>query len=160
MFLVCVRTVFSDTTSSRAISGPPRSVPSSRSTSSSRSLPLFGCPQEAFQEPGRLVYGALRALGRVAGQEHPGQGDVLELAQVAEVVVDGQTSLTGPAEGFTQLPLGDPHPCPQGRDRPHVGEEVTRIEALRLVEQVDCAARVSFSLAYPGHRVPPAMPVM
>ena len=38
MFFVCVRTVFRDTTSSRAISGPPRSVASSRSTSSSRSL--------------------------------------------------------------------------------------------------------------------------
>ena len=33
-----VCTVFSDTMSSRAISGPPRSVPSSRSTSRSRSL--------------------------------------------------------------------------------------------------------------------------
>ena len=38
MFCVCVRTVFSDTASSRAMSGPPRSLLSSRRTSSSRSL--------------------------------------------------------------------------------------------------------------------------
>jgi hypothetical protein len=38
MSFVCVRTVFGDTNSSRAISGPSSSVPSSRSTSSSRAL--------------------------------------------------------------------------------------------------------------------------
>ena len=38
MFLVCVRTVFRDTVSSRAMSGPLRSVRSSRRTWSSRSL--------------------------------------------------------------------------------------------------------------------------
>ena len=38
MCLVCVRTVLSDTTSSRAIAGPSRSEASRRSTSSSRSL--------------------------------------------------------------------------------------------------------------------------
>jgi len=38
MFLVCVRMVFSDTVSSRAMSGPLRSVRSNRSTSSSRLL--------------------------------------------------------------------------------------------------------------------------
>ena len=53
-------------------------------------LPFFRRWQEALQEPGRVVHGAvLCALVRVPGQEHPGQGDVLELAQVAEVVVDG-----------------------------------------------------------------------
>ena len=40
----------------------------------------------------------------IAGQEHPGQGDVLELAQVAEVVLGGQALLTRPVEGFTQPP--------------------------------------------------------
>ena len=43
-------------------------------------LPFFGRQQEALQEPGRLVQGALYALILVPGQEHPGQGDVLELA--------------------------------------------------------------------------------
>ena len=38
MFLVCVRTVFRDTKSWRAMSGPSRCVPSNRRTSSSRGL--------------------------------------------------------------------------------------------------------------------------
>ena len=83
---------------------------------------------------------ALVTLGRVPGQEHPGQGDVLELAQVAELVLDGQAPLTHPAERFTQLALRDPHPRPQRRDRPHVGGEVADVQALRLVEQVERAA--------------------
>ena len=94
------------------------------------------------------------------GQEHPGQGDVVELAQIAEVVVNRQALLTRPAEGFTQRPLRDQHPGPQGRDRPHVGEVVTHIQALRLVEQVECAAQISFSLPYPSHRDTPAVGVL
>ena len=126
----------------------------------SRPAPLFRRQQEALQEPGRLVQGALRTLALVPRQEHPGQGDVLELAQVTEVVIDGQALLTRPAEGFTESALRDPDPCLQRRDRPHVGEEVAHIQALRLVEQVECAAQISFSLAYPGHRDPPAIPVL
>ena len=104
--------------------------------------------------------GALCTLVLVPRQEHPGQGDVLELAQVTEVVVDGQALLTRPAEGFTEPALRDPDPCLQRRDRPHIREEVAHIQALRLVEQVECAAQVSFSLAYPGHRDPPAIRVL
>ena len=37
-------------------------------------------PQEALQEPGRLVKGVLCTLILVPRQEHPGQGDVVELA--------------------------------------------------------------------------------
>ena len=122
--------------------------------------PSSAAAQQALQEPGRLVNGGLRTLILVPGQEHPGQGDVLELAQVDEVVVDGQALLTRPAERFTQLPLRDPDPCLQRRDRPHVGEEITHIQALRLVEQIECAAQISFSLPYPGHRDPPAIPVL
>ena len=88
------------------------------------------------------------------------EGDVLELAQVAEVVRGGQTSLPHPAERFTQPPLCDPHPCPHGRDGSHIGEEVTDVQALRLIEQVECAVQISFSLSYPGHRDLPAVPVL
>ena len=85
---------------------------------------------------------------------------MLELVQIAEVVLDGQASLTRPAERFTQLFLRDQHPCPQGRDRPHIGEVVTHIQALRLVEQVEGAAQISFGLADPSHRDPPAIAVL
>ena len=64
--------------------------------------PVFGRREEALQEPDRLVERSARARSApVPGQEHPGQGDVLELAQVAEVVVDGQASLARPAERFS-----------------------------------------------------------
>ena len=39
------------------------------------------------------------ASARVA-QKHPGQGDVLKLSQVAEVVLRGQALRTRPAEGL------------------------------------------------------------
>jgi hypothetical protein len=46
----------------------------------SRPLPFFRRQQEALQQPGCLVQGVLRTLILVPRQEHPGQGDVLELA--------------------------------------------------------------------------------
>ena len=85
---------------------------------------------------------------------------MLELAQVTEVVVSGQALLTRPAERFTESALRDPGPCPQGRDRPHVREEVAHVHALRLVEQIERAAQIPLSLAYSGHRDPPAIPVL
>ena len=122
--------------------------------------PCFRCLQEALQEPHRLMHGAVCAVARVPGQEHPGQGDVLELAQVAEVVLSGQALLTRPAEGFAQPPLRDPHPCPQRRDRTHIGEEVTHVQALCLVEQVERAVQISLGLPYASHRDAPAIPVL
>ena len=126
----------------------------------SRPAPCFGRQQEALQEPGRLVREALRTLALVSRQEQPGQGDVLELAQVTEVVIDGQALLTRPAESFTEPALRDPDPCPQCRHRPHVREEVAHIVALCLVEQAERAGQVSFSLRDPGHRDSPAVPVL
>ena len=122
--------------------------------------PSSAAQQEALQEPGRLVKGRLRTLALMPRQEQPDQGDVLELAQVAEVVINGQALLTRPAESFTESALRDPDPCPQCRDRPHIREEVAHIEALRLVEQVKRAGQVSLSLRDPGHRHPPAIPVL
>ena len=91
------------------------------STRISMTLPVLpavlGRLQQALQESDRLA-GARPSA--VLGQEHPGQGDVLELAQVAEVVVGGQAPLARPAERFAQPPLRDQHPCPQRRDGPHV----------------------------------------
>src|SRR2546429_9828954 len=93
-------------------------------------------------------------------QEHPGQSDVLELAQVAEVVRNGEALLTRPVEGFTQPPLGDPHPCLPRRDRTHIGEEVTHIQALCLVEQVESAVQISLGFPYASHGNAPAIPVL
>ena len=96
----------------------------------------------------------------VSGQEYPGQGDVLELAQVAEVILGRQSLLTRPAEGFTQPALRDPHPCLQRRDRTHIGGKVTHVQALCLVEQVESAVQIALGLPYASHRDTPAIPVL
>ena len=96
----------------------------------------------------------------ISGQKYSGQGDVLELAQVAEVILSGQSLLTRPAEGFIQPPLRDPHPCLQRRDRTHIGGKVTHIQALCLVEQVERAVQIALGLPYASHRNAPAIPVL
>ena len=104
--------------------------------------------------------GRLLPLALTPRQEHPGQGDVLELAQVRQVVISGQVLLTRPAEGSTESALPDPDLCPQRRNRPHIREEVADIAALRLVEQVKGAGQVALSLRHPGHGYSPAIPVL
>ena len=126
----------------------------------SRPLAFFRCLQEALQESHCLKHGAVCTVALIPGQEHPGQGDVLELAQVAEVVLGGQALLTRPVQGFTQPALRDPHPCLQRRYRTHIWEKVTHIQALCLVEQVERAVQISLGLPYSSHRDAPAIPVL
>ena len=85
---------------------------------------------------------------------------MLELAQVAEVVRNFQALLTLPVEGFTHPPLRDPHPCHERRYRTHIGEEVTHIQALCLVEQVERAVQISLGLPYASLSDTPAIPVL
>ena len=94
------------------------------------------------------------------GQEHPGEGDVLELAQVAEVVLDGEASLTRPAERLTQPPCATHTRARSAETGRTFGGEVTHVQALRLVEQVERAAQIPFGLPYPRHRDAPAIPVL
>jgi hypothetical protein len=125
----------------------------------SRPLTCFRCFQEAFQESHCLKHGAVCTVALRPGQEHPSQGDVLELAQVAQVVRNGEALLTRPTEGFPQPPLRDPHPCHERRDRTHIWEEVSHIQALCLVEQVESAIQISLGLPYSSHRNVPTRPV-
>ena len=124
--------------------------------------PSSAACEEALQELERLAAPALTPRSApVLRQQQPGQGDVLELAQVAEVVVDGQAAARAPSRRASpSLPLRDPHPRPHRRDRPHVGGEVTGVHPLRLVEQVDRTVEVPFGLPDPGHRDPPAVRVL
>ena len=122
--------------------------------------PVFRCLQKTLQESHCLTNGAVGPVALIPGQEHPGQGDVLELAQVAEVVLGGQALLPRPAEGFAQSPLRDPQPCLQRRDRPHIGEEVTHIQALGLLQQIERAVQIALGLPYARHRHAPAIPVL
>ena len=49
------------------------------------------------------------------GKQGPGEGDVLELAQVGEVVVDRQAPLPRPGEGFARSALARSRPAPAPR---------------------------------------------
>ena len=71
---------------------------------------------------------------------------MLELAQVAEIVPNRQPPLLRPFNGFIELPLRDPHPCPNRRDGTHVGKEVAHVQPLCVPEKVDRAIQISPSL--------------
>ena len=106
----------------------------------SRPLAFLRRCRKAPQQSHCLVDGAFVRFASVLGDEHP-QGDVLELAQLAEVVVSGQAPLARSTQGFGQPAPPQPHPRPQRRDGAHVGDGATGMHALRVVEQVDCACR-------------------
>src|SRR6266508_5488782 len=109
--------------------------------------PFVRCLQEALQVPDRLTDRAVCTVAPISSQKYPGQSDVLELTQVAEVVLGGQSLLTRPAKGFTQPPLCDPYPCLQRRDRTHIWGKVTYIQALCLLEQVESTVQISLCLS-------------
>ena len=87
-------------------------------------LPGDGRLVETIQQPGRLIEAAPGVVGPVPGEECPDQGHVLVLAQVAEVVVDGEAPVARPGEGVLRPPLQDPGARPHRGDRAHVRQEV------------------------------------
>jgi hypothetical protein len=92
-------------------------------------------------------------------QQHPGQGDVLELAQITEVVLAGHALRPNPAEGVAHPALGQPGPCLECLDRAHVRGEATLVQALRLVELVERGVRIALRRGEPRHDHGPAAPV-
>ena len=122
--------------------------------------PFLGGQAETFQQVDRLGESALVRLGRVLGQQHPGQGDVLELAQVAEVVIGGQPLLLHPAQRIAHAALRDQHARPDGTDRTHVRGEVGCVQPFRLVQQAEGGVDVSLGHADAGNGDPHAMPVL
>jgi hypothetical protein len=96
----------------------------------------------------------------VAGEEQPRERDVLELAQVAELVADGQASLVGPAQRLGQPALPDPHPRLHRGNGTHLGIRASDIQLLRLIEQIERAVQVSLRLRDPRHADVPAVPVL
>jgi hypothetical protein len=85
---------------------------------------------------------------------------VLELAEVAELVVDRQPLPPHPGARVVEPALRQPQPGPDRRDRLHVRGEVVVVDRLRLVEQGECAGGVPVDLLEPGHRDPPAVLVL
>jgi hypothetical protein len=103
--------------------------------------------------PGLLLIVA----GLRSREEQPGQGDVLEFAQVAELIPRRQPRFTGPPTGFAWMPHGDPHAGQQRRTRADVGEEVADVQALCLFQQSECFRVISLGLPQPCHGYPPSI---
>ena len=87
--------------------------------------------------------------------------DVLELAEVCR----GRRRPTGRARAPSprprrSRPLRDPHPCPHGGDRAHVGREVAGVHALGIVEQLEGPVRIALRLPDHGHGDAPAVAVL
>ena len=57
---------------------------------------FVGGLEQSFQEAGCLCESGRVVLRRVLGEQHPGEGDVLELAQVGEAVGGRQPTITRP----------------------------------------------------------------
>ena len=91
------------------------------------------------------------------GEQGARQRHVLELPEVADVVVRREPAPLGPLEGQVRAPLTDPHPGPSGRDGLHVGGEVAVVDPLRLVEQGERAGQVAVGLADAGLGDAPAV---
>ena len=118
---------------------------------------LLGGDRQPIEETVRRSAPATSAASR---EQDPGQGDVLVLADVGQVVVRGEVVLARPVEGLRQPALRHQQACPHRRHRPHVGGEVADVDALGLLEQRDGAGQVAFDLAQPGAGDPPAVRVL
>ena len=80
--------------------------------------------------------------GRVVGEQDPGQGDVLVLAQVGQRRRSADTPRRrAQASASADVAGGGEHPGPGGGDRSHVGREVADVDPLGLLEQVDRGGR-------------------
>ena len=66
---------------------------------------FFRREQQTLQEPGRVRKGAPLPIALAPRQEQPGQGDVLVLAQVGEVVIDGQVCSRAQRRDSSALPI-------------------------------------------------------
>jgi len=126
----------------------------------SRPPPCFRRVQKVLQESDLLVHDAIVPFVAIAGKEDPGQGDVLELAQVAKIVVDGEIALTHPAQGFAEPTLGQPDLRFHRSNRPHIWKKVTHIPVLCLVEEIERADQISLSLQYSSFCDAPTMRVL
>ena len=121
---------------------------------------FFRSFQQTFQQPHCPRNGGICTVAPIAGQEYPGQGDVIKLAQVAEVVISRQSPLARPAERLIQLSLGSPYARLQRRDRAHIGEKVTHIQRLCLVQQGERAVQISLRFTDASHGDAPAIGVL
>ena len=94
------------------------------------------------------------------GEQEPGEGEVLVLAQVGQLVVGVELLLDRPRGGVVQLAAAEPQPGPHRGHRPHVRGVVAVVDPLGLVEQGERGVEIALGLAQPGHHDPPPVRVL
>ena len=120
----------------------------------------FRRPKETLQEFWCLARGVVATLPSRTGQQQSGEGDVVELAHVAQLVLDGDAMRAGPAQRLAQLPLRDPDPGLHRGDRPDIRVVVARVQPFRLVKELESGVEISFGLPDASHRDAPAIWVL
>ena len=95
MCLVCVRSVFTETNSRRAISGPLSSVASRRSTSISRSLSPSSAARSGGAGAGGLLCGGQQVLGVRPDVRRRGACDLPEQVRHRLSLVEEQPAVAG-----------------------------------------------------------------
>ena len=91
------------------------------------------------------------------GQEDPGQGDVLVLADVGEVVVRRKLVHARPLDGLGEPTLRHEQTCAHRRNRLHVRGEVAVVHPLGVDEQCDRAGQIPLQRVEPGACDAPAV---
>ena len=80
----------------------------------------------------------------VGRQQQPREGDVVELTQIGEFVVGRHAPASRPRARVGHEARGELHAGAQRGDGSHLGKEVGRVEAFRVIEQGDRGCRVAF----------------
>ena len=102
--------------------------------------------EQASQQPERLADGTYPVFTPVLGDERPGQCHLLELAQVAGCIVNGQAAFPAPLQSFGQSALRNPNPGLQGRNWTDVRERASDKKTLSLVKQAKRGLQLSLGL--------------
>src|ERR671914_780733 len=88
----------------------------------------LGRSLETLQQHQRATRGLFVLVALPARHEHPGEDEMLELAQVAQIVVDREPALGDPRHGIGESALSDPEAGPGRRHRaPLPGEILYRL---------------------------------
>ena len=94
-----------------------------------RPVPVVGGGEEPAKQPG----GLLDRIGGPACEEYAGEGDVLELADVAELVVGGEPLCVCPPCPGVEVSALDLDPGFRSADRADTGGVVGVVASLGLV---------------------------
>lgn len=86
---------------------------------------IFGRLQEPVDKTQCRLRVGTAAVELRSGGEHSGEGDVLELAQVGELIIGRETAVSRPGVRVLDAPVAKPESCAKRRDGPNLREEIT-----------------------------------